>query len=131
MQPPLEFVQISGGVTVACGVLIVIVVVISTVTIWTLVGIALAGTAGGAAEGVVNADVATADVATADVERVVGKFGMMLEEIGAGAADEGKAAVEDDAGIGAEPMKPSPIWNTLIELTCQYASAKSAGLFWT
>jgi hypothetical protein len=105
----------------------VIVVVMSTVTIWILDAIALEGTAGGAADGVDTADVGTADVATADVARVVAMF----EELGTGTADEGGAAVEDDAEMGAEPMKPSPAWNTLIELTCQYASAKSAGLFWT
>jgi len=110
----------------------VIVVVMSTVTIWTLDAIALEDTAGGAADGVDSAEVGTADVTTADVATTdVARVVAMLEELGIGTDEEGGAAVEDDAEMGAEPMKPSPVWNTLIELTCQYASAKSAGLFWT
>jgi hypothetical protein len=132
MQPSRrEFApQPSEGITEASAESMVMVVVMSTVTIWTLVGYATGETVGGAAAGVVKADVARV------VGRVVGRAVGMLDEVGfaaegCAAEDEGSAAVEDEAGIGAEPMNPSPIWNTLTELTCQYALAKSAGLFWT
>jgi len=51
-------------------------------------------------------------------------------EAGIDAAADDVGAVEDGAGTGVEPMKPSPLdWNTLTELTSQKAFTKSAGLF--
>jgi len=100
----------------------VIVVVCSTVTICTLDG----NGSDDIMAGVVVPAGGVGPKPNEVVDSVVGRDTVVGSWI-----DVGFETLLDEAGTGADPMNPSPSWYTFTELTCQYAFAKSAGLFLT